>query len=430
MFILDIQVEHIIQGKHGKLSKWLREHVQHADSELAAGTRELGNHSIHEMLSHFKSQQDHHSSPLPHQTKAPVQHKIESIMTLKATHNLQEHILKELIEEGEGLGEVVDSATNLAQIEWQESVDILCTSIKQLWARIMEGCQELNARDESRAELLKVEKDKWTNGFMNLHVLRDQLLRKLCAWKAELSQLDHQQGQWEADQSLHSQVEKAVKSQASGIESTLKKYNEKLKQLASLHGKNGVPPNAWLPSELQKEGLYTLDVNQDIWLDYDALDFDKLPVWLTDPAVKEGIPSVQAVISCCSEKQQCHAEWQNICQWIHAEINIYCALHNITLPADKDVAFFTLMRLHELSTLLGPWKAASAGLMELLWPDFMPPSSKEAGPHFVGGCVVPETSSSNNDDSACVSSDDDEDGPLEEEIDSESILCDLEDCLD
>jgi len=92
----------------------------------------------------------------------------------------------------------------------------------------------LNANDSSHHELWKAEKYKWAIGFANLHVLKDQLHCKLQAQKAELGRLDHQHGQQEVDQSLHSQIEKAVKKQSTGIDSTLQKYNEKLRSLVSL----------------------------------------------------------------------------------------------------------------------------------------------------------------------------------------------------
>src|SRR5258705_5316248 len=63
----------------------------------------------------------------------------------------------------------------------------------------------------------------------------------------------------------------------------LQKYNEKLRSLVSLRGKGGIPLDKWLPPELKKDGLYSLDVDQDIWQDYDLSDFEELPKWIIDP---------------------------------------------------------------------------------------------------------------------------------------------------
>ena len=66
-------------------------------------------------------------------------------------------------------------------------------------------------------------------------------------------------------------------------------YNGRLKQLSQLQGKGGIAKDAWLPPPLEKDGLYKLDVHQDIWCDYDPSQFDELPLWMVDPSVKEGI---------------------------------------------------------------------------------------------------------------------------------------------
>ncbi len=110
---------------------------------------------------------------------------------------------------------------NFAQAELQEHVDTLSMAIEWLTKQIDKECANLNANDSSCHELWKAEKDKWAIGFTNLHVLKDQLHRKLQAWKAELGRLNHRHGQQEVDQSLCSQIEKAVKKQSTGIDSTL-----------------------------------------------------------------------------------------------------------------------------------------------------------------------------------------------------------------
>ena len=143
---------------------------------------------------------------------------------------------------------------------------------------------------DSLEELKWAESDEWTKGFLNLHILKDQLLWKLCSQKEELQWLDQHHSSHTADHSLHSHITKAVKSHSSGIEATVKKYNTRLKQLSRLRGKHGIAKDAWLPPPLERDGLYKLDVDQDIWCDYDPSQFDEPPLWMVDPSVKEGIP--------------------------------------------------------------------------------------------------------------------------------------------
>ena len=56
---------------------------------------------------------------------------------------------------------------------------MLRTAIKQLTKQIDDKCSTLNAKDDSRIELQKAEKNGWAIGFVNLRVLKEQLLCKL-----------------------------------------------------------------------------------------------------------------------------------------------------------------------------------------------------------------------------------------------------------
>src|SRR5258708_36596965 len=129
---------------------------------------------------------------------------------------MKEGIVKEIIQDQDDLIGV-DSAVNVAWAELQEHIDALSMAIKWLTKQINKECANLNANDSSCHELWKAEKDKWAIGFTNLHVLKDQLHCKLQAWKVELGRLNHRHVQCEVDQSLCSQIEKAVKKQSTGI---------------------------------------------------------------------------------------------------------------------------------------------------------------------------------------------------------------------
>src|SRR5258708_5544026 len=363
-------------------------------------------------------------------------------MSLKVTCEMKEGILKEIIQDRDDLIGV-DSVVNFAWAELQECVNALSMAIEQLTKRIDKECTNLNVNDSSCHELQKAEKDKWAIGFANLHVLKDQLHCKLHARKAKLGRLDHRHGQQEVDQSLCSQIQKAVKKQSTGIDSTLQKYNEKLRSLVSLQGKGGIPLDKWLPPELKKDGLYSLDVDQDIWQDYDLSDFEELPKWIIDPTVKDGIPLTQSIQTCCSEKKQFIAEQQNLCQWIYREIHVTNAIYTTSLPKDLDVAFHALLKFHDLAVLLETCRITltSPGITtdQLQWPDFTPPahikdfpflkevkdhvqSGLEPDVHQEGGQMPSDISQDVND---TVSLDDDDEGMLEEAV--EAWLSELDD---
>src|SRR5258708_7832021 len=99
LFVLDMQIKHITTKKHFQLPRWVKEHLQCAESQLNSATEELGSQSIEELLSHFDSQCQHHSAPPGCQSKSAIQSLIESVISLKATCEMKEGILKEILQD-------------------------------------------------------------------------------------------------------------------------------------------------------------------------------------------------------------------------------------------------------------------------------------------------------------------------------------------
>ena len=112
-------------------------------------------------------------------------------MAWKATIESQELLLEDLRHNRPTSS---DSAAKPLLADWQERVDVLASSIMRLRSSVEKTMKELQAKDDTYEELEKAEKDAWVNGFLNLHVLHNQLLHKLCARKEELRQLDQSHG--------------------------------------------------------------------------------------------------------------------------------------------------------------------------------------------------------------------------------------------
>ena len=92
------------------------------------------------------------------------------------------------------------------------------------------------------------------------------------------------------------------------------------------------------------EGLYQLDVDQDIWEDSrgNVADFPDgvVPPWLADPSVKEGIQLAQEIRSCHQELERCKAEHANLQTWFCEE---YSAVMDVFMGSDdEDVSYWAL----------------------------------------------------------------------------------------
>src|SRR5260370_30968993 len=88
-----------------------------------------------------------------------------------------------------------------------------------------------------------------------------------------------------------------------------------------------------------------------IWCDYDPSQFDEPPLWMVDPSVKEGIPLAQMVMNCHSEVMHCEVENANLHQWLTEESYKAYEVYYGAWVVDIDVAFFSLLHIHELHGL-------------------------------------------------------------------------------
>jgi hypothetical protein len=359
LFILDLQVGHIDEGKRMGMGKWLQVRIDRLQGCLEEAERKLGDRSISYLLGQFKAQREYHSRPVSRQSQTKGAHAVERIISLSATLEAQRGNLKDLITEGDGVAGDESSASNLVQAEWQERVQHVKEAIRRLESTIKKKTEELRLSDRtSAAELSRLKKDKWVNVQLNIRVLREQLLRKLRARKFELATLDRANSSRILDQKTKAHVEKAVRSRSGGIEATVKKYNARLKELATLRGKGGIRKDAYIPSVLTMEGLYKLDVDQDIWEDSrgDIADFPDgvVPPWLADPSVKEGIRLAQEMASCRQELERCKAEHANLRTWFCEE---YSAIMEVFMGSDdEDVSYFALSRANQLYDWMVAWK--------------------------------------------------------------------------
>ncbi|KAF9504419.1 hypothetical protein BS47DRAFT_1368811 [Hydnum rufescens UP504] len=254
----------------------------------------LGLQSI-EYLQQFKEQQLYHSQPISWQSQTQGAHAIDCILSLHSTLDSQQENLQDLIKEGNDMvGE--DSASEAVLMEWQEKVKSTKASVVHLENNIQRKVEDLKLWDWVAAQKL------------------EQLLQKLREQKFELATLDCTHSTHILDQKMKAHAEKAVKHCSSGIEGTMKKCNMTLVEMVEYRRRSkSISRDAYIPPMLlQEEGLYRLDVDQDIWEDTwgDVTDFPDgvLPPWLADASIKQGICTVQEIINCKEELEQCKVE--------------------------------------------------------------------------------------------------------------------------
>ena len=176
LFVLDLQVEHIDEGKREGIGKWLHERVKRAQHRLDEAEDKLGDRSIEYLLQQFKEQRKYHSQPVSRQSQTQGARAIERILSLQSTLEAQRENLQELVKEG---NDVVakDLASEAALAEWQEKVKLSRAAIARLENNIKKKTEDLKLGDRVAAQKLSMlKKDKWITFQLNLRVLREQLV--------------------------------------------------------------------------------------------------------------------------------------------------------------------------------------------------------------------------------------------------------------
>ncbi|KAF9510920.1 hypothetical protein BS47DRAFT_1364244 [Hydnum rufescens UP504] len=247
--------------------------------------------------------------------------------------------------------------------ELKTNIDETKEALHKVQNNVAQKVAVLQAMDvTSFTSLEEMRRSPWINAQLNLHVLRTQLVAKLCAQKFELSSLDHAHANRKLDHNTHAHVDAAVKSHTPAIQSNLKHYNEKIRQLLSMRGKNGIPNDAYIPPEIEPDGLLKMDVNQPVWQDANIADFPNgnVPDWLADESVHTNIRMAQEIINCKQDLLRCRAEYSNLRAWFNAEFKATKKAFDVS--ADLDIKYFLLIKLHYLDDIGLQWKADTVAL--------------------------------------------------------------------
>jgi len=123
------------------------------------------------------------------------------------------------------------------------------------------------------------------------------------------------------EKKLHTHTLFSAKRREPGILKLTTTYNDLCRQLSQLIATKKAPDGAISPHPIQRDGLFKLDVDDDIWQDI-GLDDDQnglLPRWLCDENVREGIKALLEHDRCCEEEIRLQKERCAMQEWMLEE---------------------------------------------------------------------------------------------------------------
>lgn len=122
------------------------------------------------------------------------------------------------------------------------------------------------------------------------------------------------------DAKLHGHMESSLKRREPTILRLTKDYNALCRQIGALIRQRKAPAGAVPPQEIIREGLFKLDVDDEIWQDAGLNDdFEQPPLWLSDEGVQQGIRHLLERDRCEEEVVRLVRERRALQEWLQEE---------------------------------------------------------------------------------------------------------------
>jgi hypothetical protein len=123
------------------------------------------------------------------------------------------------------------------------------------------------------------------------------------------------------ERKLQGHAESQIKRREPGILQLATSYNKLCTEIASLIQTKQAPRGAVAPQVIQRDGIFKLDVDDDIWQDiglgYDGED--DIPLWLGDDNVRSGIKFLLQMDRCIEEENRLRKERHAMQEWMIEE---------------------------------------------------------------------------------------------------------------
>lgn len=119
------------------------------------------------------------------------------------------------------------------------------------------------------------------------------------------------------EQNLQSHVEASIKQREPTISRLANNYNDLCQQLSTLIKQGKAPQGSTPPQQIRKDGLFKLDVDDNIWQDVglDDAHGDGILLWLGNEAVRVGIQALLECDCCDEEELRLRRERCNLQLW-------------------------------------------------------------------------------------------------------------------
>ncbi|KAG2046072.1 hypothetical protein BDR06DRAFT_899839 [Suillus hirtellus] len=357
LFVLDVQIHHLDTKSIQGYGHWLHRRWIHCQTKKNVALDSLLDLDIDEDMLHaqWKAQIAHQTRPTPHkrQSRNKAAEVITTILALEKTLDAYKTSVHEL-----EMQLNVGSISNIAELNLQLS------DARSQCAKTTDTlrCRKAALGTQAKADLEKMKNNTYLTVHFNAHAVKIHIWDHLRQCKFELERLERlYQATINVEHKIHVSTQYSIKRREPRILKLVSTYNGLCTQLRSLIRQWRAPPSAVPPRPIICEGIFLLDVDDEIWQDI-GLDEDGInpPAWLSDEATRSGIRLQLEVDRCIEEETHLMRERTIMQEWMSAEWEaIQTVLRDVgvsSLIDDIVVSFHMWAHADELLHICVVWK--------------------------------------------------------------------------
>ncbi|THU79970.1 hypothetical protein K435DRAFT_696684 [Dendrothele bispora CBS 962.96] len=297
---------------------WLRRKVRQCESRRRAAQGELEEtgQPMNVLREQWANQVASQTKPLPRQKKQAAKTAVEETFRLRKNVEVYEQRVADL--------EVV-LLSNYSRTDQRAMAG---EDIQKAKADLVKARQRLTNQEKSlgipeRRQLKHLMESPFLTKRMNALSLKMRLRERLRARKFELDRLERsyrKQRSGKFQQRLDDHTREAIQRREPGITNLASKYNKLCDDMTDLIRRHQAPKFAIAPKKIDRQSLFDLDVDEEIWQDV-GLDDDveDPPLWLCNEEVRRGIRAVLELDRCNEETSRLQAQRKALQEWFTEE---------------------------------------------------------------------------------------------------------------
>ncbi|KAJ3978579.1 hypothetical protein F5890DRAFT_1422496, partial [Lentinula detonsa] len=328
MYHLDSQLNFANEEGLHMLGAWLRRKLIACEQKYKEAEHALKACGFSEDLlrQEWAAQIEAQTRPLPRQNRKQGKSAVEEALRLRKSRDALQDQVERL------QNKIIDTSTpgwEIATVELE--LASAKQSLRKAEGKVLKKEQALGMKQHQ--ELRHLLNSPFLNKKMNARALKMRIRECLRSRKFELDRLERSYRKQRSEQRINDHTQDSVKRRDPGIAELARKYNRLCEEMATIIQKRKAPRNAIAPPKIEMDGLFDLDVDDDIWLDIGlGYNEDKEgeggnapPLWLSNENVRKGIRALLERDRCEEERDRLLTERRAMQEWFSEEWKVILA---------------------------------------------------------------------------------------------------------